>query len=190
VGVLVGGTGVRVGGTSVGLGLGGTGVSVGVLVGGTGVRVGGTGVALGIGGTGVSVSVGVAVGVADGLGVWVAVPVGVMVGVFVGVRVGVGQGVIGLSTNPVQPDPGGLNEKDPGTTVGLSERGCPAMAGRGVDSGGWTGTVFPHAPTAAISATTVRTGATDFGMREHHQESVYRIIAKRLLVVARPFTIS
>ena len=69
VGVLVGGTGVSVGvgGPPVGVSVGGIGVSVGVSVGGTSVSVGGGGVA--VGGTGVLVGVGVggasvAVGVA------------------------------------------------------------------------------------------------------------------------------
>jgi len=146
------------------------GVTVGVLV--------GVGVAVGVG---VLVDVGVAVGVGVTVGVLVGVGVAVGVGVLVGAIVGVGQGVNGLSTNWAQPDPTGLNEKNPGTAVGVSERGCGAMVSVGVGRSGWTGAVFSHPARAAVSATTVRTSTTDFEMHERLQESVHRIISKRLL---------
>jgi hypothetical protein len=138
----------------------GVGVKVGVLV-GVGVEVG-VGVMVGVlVGVGIiAVGVGVKVGVLVGVGVEVGV--GVTVGVLVGVKVGVGQGVIGLSTNPEQPDPGGLYEKEPGTAVGVSERDCGAMVGIGVGRSGWTEAVFSHATRAAVSATTARPSGIDF----------------------------
>ena len=102
----------------------------------------------------------VAVGVGVTVGVLVGVGVAVGVGVLVGAIVGVGQGVIGLATNWAQPDPTGLNEKNPGTAVGVSERGCGPMVGVGVGRSGWTGAVFSHPARAAVSAKTVRTSTT------------------------------